>query len=97
MSLSLNNTLPIDTTVVLLDEDILEAQLSEKKDSNFAMDMSLLQFFTPNMSSNLNDMLPMVITIEDSDEERRSKSEFSTDEGTNYGNDISISPNIYEK
>ena len=40
------------------------------------------------MSSSLNDMLPMVITIEDSDEERRSKSEFSTDERTNYGTDI---------
>ena len=39
----------------------------------------------------------MVITIEDFDEERRSKSELSTDEGTNYGTDISISPNSYEK
>ena len=29
--------------------------------------------------------------------EKRSQREFSTDEGTNYGTDISISPNSYEK
>ena len=63
----------MDITVVLLDEDILEAQLSDKEDSNYATDMSLLQFFTPNMTSSLKDTLPIVITIEDSDEERRSK------------------------
>ena len=62
------------------------------------MTNSILQFFTTNvMSSSLNDMLPMVITIEDCDEKKRSKTESATDKGTNYGTDISISPNSYDK
>ena len=97
MTSCLDDTLPMDITVVLWDEDILEAQWSVKEDSNYATDMPLLQFFTPNMTSSLKDTLPMVITIEDSDEERRSKSEFSTEEGTNQDTDISISPNSYDK
>ena len=39
----------MDITVVLSDEDILEAQSSEKEDSNYAMDMSnsiLIQYFS---------------------------------------------------
>ena len=82
MASCLDDILPIDIIIVLSDIEILEAQSLEKEDSNYPTDMtnSILQFFTTNvMSLSLNDMLPMVITIEDCDEEKRSKSEFSTD------------------
>ena len=95
MSSCLDDILWMDVTVVLSDKDILEAQLSEKEDTNYETDMSLLHYFTTNMSSSLNDTLPMVITLEDSDEERRSKTEFSIDEGTNHDTDISIPPNSF--
>ena len=100
MDSCLDDILPMDMTIVLSDIEILEAQLLQKENSNYPTDMSnsILQLFTTKvMSSSLNNKLPMVIKIEDSDEEKRSKSKFSTDEGTNYGTDISISPNSYEK
>ena len=82
MASCLDDILPMDMTIVLSDIEILEAQLLEKENSNYPTNMSnsILQFFTTNvMSLSLNDMLPMVITIEDCDEEKRSKSKFSTD------------------
>ena len=82
MASCLDDILPMDMTIVLSDIEILEAQSLEKENSNYPTDMSnsILQFFTTNvMSLSLNDMLPMVITIEDCDEEKRSKSELSTD------------------
>ena len=71
MASCLDDILPIDIIIVLSDIEILEAQSLEKEDSNYPTDMtnSILQFFTTNMSLNLNNTLPMVITIEDSDEE----------------------------
>ena len=41
----------MDLTVVLLDEKILEAQSSEKEDSNYHTDVSnsILQFFMTNV------------------------------------------------
>ena len=82
MASCLDDILPMDMTIVLSDIEILEAQLLEKENSNYPTDMSnsILQFFTTNvMSLSLNDMQPMVITIEDCDEEKRSKSELWTD------------------
>ena len=74
MASCLDDILPIDMTIVLSDIEILEAQLLEKENSNYPTNMSnsILQFFTTNvMSLSLNDMLPMVITIEDCDEEKK--------------------------
>ena len=74
MASCLDDILPMDMTIVLSDIEILEAQLLEKENSNYPTNMSnsILQFFTTNvMSLSLNDMLPMVITIEDCDEEKK--------------------------
>ena len=76
MASCLDDILPIDIIIVLSDIEILEAQSLEKEDSNYPTDMtnSILQFFTTNvMSLSLNDMLPMVITIEDCDEKKDHK------------------------
>ena len=79
MASCLDDILPMDMTIVLSDIEILEAQLLEKENSNYPTNMSnsILQFFTTNvMSLSLNDMLPMVITIEDCDEEKNKKASY---------------------
>ena len=79
MASCLDDILPMDMTIMLSDIEILEAQLLEKENSNYPTNMShsILQFFTTNvMSLSLNDMLPMVITIEDCDEKKDQKGSY---------------------
>ena len=68
MSSSLNDTLPMDVTIVVSDEEILETELSKDEETK-TKQIFHFHYFKTKMSWSLDDTLPMVVTIVDSDEE----------------------------